>query len=151
MSAQNFTTGNVIPFSAPATLAVPLPLPLRIACGPVLRFYDVPALARLIGLIGPKVTPRRRIDTLRRLVADAGLPAPHTHRWRKGKLCRGAASVCAGSLWDAAKVEAWLESPEPGAPGNSAHPERRRGTPTAPADWREEMRARADRLATGGR
>lgn len=120
------------------------PQPRRIPCGPVLRFYDLGQVARLVGLIGSSVTRRRQIETIRRLVADAGLPAPHNHRWRKGKHCKGAAAVCAASVWDAAKVDAWFEQPEPGAPGAaSAAP--------APADWREEMRARAASLAGGGR
>lgn len=138
MSAQ------VIPFSNPAGASFPLPVPLRVALGPVLRFYDVPAMARLVGLIGPKVTERRRIETLRRLVDGAGLPEPHNRRWWKGKLCRGAQAVHGESLWDAAKVDAWLETPQPGSPAPTA-------APALLADWREEMRTRADRLAAGGR
>jgi hypothetical protein len=147
MSAQ------LIPFPGPAhgpahgPAAGPALVPLRVPVGPVLRFYDCAQVARLVGLIGPRVTPRARIDHLRRLVATAGLPAPHTHRWRKGKHCTGAAAVCARSLWDAAKVDAWLDRPQPGAPGSqAAYPEPGRGT-----DLREQMRARAIAIAGAGR
>ncbi len=138
---------QIIPFppsAPPAHILVQMPDALRVPTGPILRFYDVAAMARLVGLIGPKVTPRRRIETLRRLVADAGLPAPHNRRWRKGKLCKGALAVCAESLWDAAKVDAWFDAPQPGSPGIAI-------APPVPTDWREEMRARATRLAAGGR
>lgn len=143
MSSSSHANVLEFPGCPPCAPQVGSPVPPR---GPsathARRHYTLHDLARLLDW--QDQCQRTIIRRLRALVDNEGLPAPLGQRLRKGRLCRGSASVCANSRWDAAQVDAWLHRPGPVAPEAHAFP-----APKALQSLRAAMADRA-RKAAGG-
>ncbi len=119
---------------------VTLPLSRVVRPVPVLRRYDLAAMALLMGW--HDVTARTVVQRLRQLARHDALPLPCTQRLRGGRRCHDASAIVADSQWDAQAVDAWHHGgPSPGAPA---------ALPPLPLGTREAMARRAAQLLQAG-
>lgn len=126
-------------------LALPAPAPRRqgdiprFAPAHPLRRYRLGDIARLLCM--EDLERRTLIERLRKLHRLDGMPLPENPRVYGDRVLRGARSICAGSIWDAARFDAWRHRPDPAAPQSLSI------EPPLPLCVRDEMRERAQRLA----
>ena len=123
---------------APDRPATPAPAPSRGR-----RLYKLADMVRLCGL--EDYEPRTAIDHLRLFAKQQGLPLPRNPRVHGRRVITGPEAIGARSVWDALRVDDWLDRPPPSPGGGSARPVDAR--PPLDAPRRLSIAARAAAVA----